>query len=225
MSNTNEKLKIWLPTLTKTDAHSEALTEAVRRAMERQARRAHRNAQSHNQVQVTPFQLRRDTKATWSVSITKHTHTVLLDMVHCTCNGNNCSWCIKEYLQSKLSGQTRQQRGCRYRPTSCLNVTKKKSVLQSWSKLPVRRLHKKYLQQVIPFISYYSNREGSCFQHRALTSTPFPEKYGKDLYIVCWVGFVIYTFHCNCNSVPGVLFLESVPGQFRTGNVSKLTWF
>lgn len=51
------KCQIWFPTPTKTDAHPEALTEAVRRAMERQARRAHRNVQSHNQVQVIPFQL------------------------------------------------------------------------------------------------------------------------------------------------------------------------
>lgn len=72
-SSTTKKLKIQFPTPTEMDVHPEALTEAVRRAMERQARRAHRNAQSHSQVQVTPFQLQKDTKATGSISITKYT--------------------------------------------------------------------------------------------------------------------------------------------------------
>lgn len=67
MSSTNKELKIWFPTPTETDAPPEALTEAVRRAVERQARRAHRKAQSHKQVQLTPFQLQRDTKTTCSI--------------------------------------------------------------------------------------------------------------------------------------------------------------
>lgn len=71
------------------------------------------------------------------------------------------------------------------------------------------------------FFSYYSNRKGTCFQHRALTSTLLPEKYGKDFYSTCWDGFLIYTFHYD--SAPGVMFLVSVPGQFRTGNVCKPT--
>lgn len=71
MSSTNKKLKILFPAPTKMDAHPEALTEAVARAMERQARRAHRN----DQVQVTPFQLQRDTKATCSIPM-MHTHGV-----------------------------------------------------------------------------------------------------------------------------------------------------
>lgn len=84
--------KIRFPTPTKTGAHPEALTEAVRRAMERQPRRSCKNAQSHNQVHVTPFQLQRDTKATCSISITKYTHKALLNMVHYTFNDNNWSW-------------------------------------------------------------------------------------------------------------------------------------